>query len=314
MAGREKPVLIIKHGALGDFILSFPAFAAIRRHHAGARVVLLTTPPFAGMARQSDWFDEVWTDQRGHAPAALFGLARRIRNAGFARIYDLQMTARTTHYFRWFFLGRKRPEWSGIAPGCSHPDRNPERARLHALERMQRQLEQAGIRVEGLPDTSFLQADISRFSLPEPFVLLVPGGARHRPEKRWPEEHFTTLAVMSAANGLTPVLLGAGDEAATLERIAAACPEAVNLCGRTDFADLASLARGARWAVGNDTGPMHLLAASGCPALTLFSAASSPARARPRGPCTAVLQCDPLVTLAPEKVWRSIPGAPGGKA
>ncbi len=314
MTGTNKPVLVIKHGALGDFILSFPAFAAIRRHHQTARIILLTTPPFAAMAEQSGWFDEIWLDRRSNSPLALFALARRIRQGGFARIYDLQMTSRTARYFRWFFIGCRRPEWSGIAPGCSHPDRNPERARLHALERLQAQLAQAGIEAEGLPDTSFLQADIGRFALPDPFVLLVPGGARHRPEKRWPAESYAALAAMAAARGLQPVLLGTGDEAEALEAIAAACPDAINLCGRTDFSDLASLARAARWAVGNDTGPMHLIAASGCPSLTLFSAASSPARARPRGPRTAFLQREPLNDLKPEEVWQKLAAVSGVNA
>ena len=40
----------------------------------------------------------------------------------------------------------------------------------------------------------------------------------------------------------------------------------------------------ARYAIGNDTGPMHLIAAAGIPAVVLFSAASDPALCAPRGP------------------------------
>ncbi|HEY2132072.1 MAG TPA: ADP-heptose--LPS heptosyltransferase, partial [Acetobacteraceae bacterium] len=31
-----KDILVIRHGALGDFVLSFPAFAAIRAQHPQA--------------------------------------------------------------------------------------------------------------------------------------------------------------------------------------------------------------------------------------------------------------------------------------
>ncbi len=46
------PVLVIKHGALGDFVLATGCFAAIRRHHTRARLVLLTTARFAALARE----------------------------------------------------------------------------------------------------------------------------------------------------------------------------------------------------------------------------------------------------------------------
>jgi hypothetical protein len=37
-------ILVIKLGALGDFVHAFPAFAAIHAHHAADYVTLLTTP------------------------------------------------------------------------------------------------------------------------------------------------------------------------------------------------------------------------------------------------------------------------------
>jgi ADP-heptose:LPS heptosyltransferase len=69
--------------------------------------------------------------------------------------------------------------------------------------------------------------------------------------------------------------------AATIQEF---CAEAVDLTGQTDLPGLAALAAGARFAVGNDTGPMHLAAAMGCPTVTLFSYDSDPSRTQPRGP------------------------------
>ena len=39
-------ILVIKLGALGDFIYALGPMAAIRRHHKDARITLLTTAPF----------------------------------------------------------------------------------------------------------------------------------------------------------------------------------------------------------------------------------------------------------------------------
>ncbi|MEC7538546.1 MAG: ADP-heptose--LPS heptosyltransferase, partial [Pseudomonadota bacterium] len=43
---KERPVLVIKLGALGDFVQALGPFSAIRAHHADQRIALLTTPPF----------------------------------------------------------------------------------------------------------------------------------------------------------------------------------------------------------------------------------------------------------------------------
>ena len=64
---------------------------------------------------------------------------------------------------------------------------------------------------------------------------------------------------------------------------AALCEGARNLCGETSLIDVIALARGAAGAVGNDTGPMHLIAAAGCPTVVLFSRASDPGLCAPRG-------------------------------
>jgi ADP-heptose:LPS heptosyltransferase len=56
------------------------------------------------------------------------------------------------------------------------------------------------------------------------------------------------------------------------------------MTGRTTLFSVASLARRAEFAVGNDTGPMHLAAAMGCPCVTLFSYASDLTRTQPRSP------------------------------
>ena len=55
----KKKILIIKHGALGDFMLSFGPFAAIKKQHLRDHLVLLTTKTFIDFARESNYFDEI---------------------------------------------------------------------------------------------------------------------------------------------------------------------------------------------------------------------------------------------------------------
>lgn len=294
-------ILVIKLAALGDVVQAFGPFAAIRAHHPGAGITLLTTPPYAGLLRRSPWFDRIWEDGRpGWADLpALWRLARRLRGAGFRRVYDLQTSARSSRYRRLVGAGA---EWSGIAPGASHPHANPARDAMHTLERQREQLEMAGIRDFPAPDLGWLDGDVARFGLPPRFALLVPGASPGRPGKRWP--HYPALA---AALDLPAVVIGGKAEAPLAAGILAAAPGAIDLTGRTSLAEIGALARRAAFAVGNDTGPTHLAAAAGCPTLALFGGESDPALCAPRGPHAAVLRRDPLAALEVAEVRAALP-------
>src|SRR5579863_354733 len=278
--------------------------AAIRAFHRDAEITLLTTLPYADFARLAPYFDRVWIDERPRwdDPAGLLRLARKLRAGRFDRVYDLSTRTRSALYFR--LMWRPSLEWSGIVRGASHrqPD-TPERRRMHTLDREADQLHWAGIPGPiPAPGLSWAVADVTRFALPPDYVLLIPGGAPHRPEKRWPVAHFIELATRIAASGVAPVVIGGPDERELGAAIAAAVPTSRDLTGQTDFADIVELARKARRAIGNDTGPMHLAAAAGAPATVLYSAASDPALTPPRGEDVVILRRDNLTDLAVDDV------------
>jgi ADP-heptose:LPS heptosyltransferase len=303
--GNTQPerILVIKLGALGDVVLALGPFAAIRRHHGDARITLLTTAPYAGFLAQSGWFDEVWIDLRPSfaRPDRWLALRRRLRAGGFHLVYDLQTSDRSGWYFRLMGPGR-RPQWSGIAPGCSHPHDNPSRDRLHSIERQNEQLAAAGLHAVPDADLSWVMADVAGFGLGARYVLLAPGGAAHRPAKRWPVDSYGALANELVTAGVEPVILGGGEEAAIGAAIGLAAPGARDLAGATSLAQIAVLARGAVGAVGNDTGPMHMIAAAGCASVVLFSAESDPALTAPRGAAMTVLRRDQLADLSVAEV------------
>ena len=297
-------ILVIKLGALGDIVQAMGAAAAIRDFHHG-EITLLTTRPYAELMRRAPYFDVVWVDERPgwRDPMGLARLARRLRGGHFDRVYDLSTRQRSALYF-WLMRRVGGPEWSGIARGASHkqPD-TPERRRMHTLDREADQLRWAGIPGPiPPPDMSWAPADVSRFALPGDYVLLVPGGALHRPEKRWPLAHFIALAQRIVAAGLVPVVVGGAGERELGEAIAAAVPQAHDLTGRTEFGDIVALGGGARRAIGNDTGPMHLAVVGGAPATVLYSAASDPALTAPRGRDVVILRRDHLDDLSVDEV------------
>lgn len=303
MAPAPQRILVIRLSAFGDVVQALTPMAAIRRHHADAHITALTTRPYADLLRASPYVDDVWIDARPKAWSlrGWLALRRRLRAGRFGRVYDLHNADRTAAYFRLLGPGR-RPEWSGTARGCSHPHANPARDAMHVMDSWAEQLKIAGIPDMPPADLSWLQADIARFGLGPRYALLVPGGSPHRPQKIWPAERFGALAQGLAERGVRPVILGTAAERAIAGVIRAACPAAHDLTGQTSFAELASLARGAACAVGGVTGPMHLLAGAGAPAVVLFSAVSDPAQCGPRGRAVRYLRRDDLRDLAADEV------------
>jgi len=283
-------ILVVKLGALGDFVQALGPMAAIRNHHPQHRIVLLTTQPYLKIAQASAYFDDIWLDEK----PKLFEVHKwwRLRNRllaeKFDRVYDLQTSDRSGFYYKLLGPGT-RPEWSGIVTGCSHPHSNPDRDFMHTLDRQREQLLITGIGDVPVPDLSWLDGDISAFDLPQPFMVLAAGGAGHRPEKRWGIDKYTAVADYFLNQGITPVLIGTHAEQDELAVIATACPGARNLCGQTDLLQIAGLARRSVMAVGNDTGPMHLIAVVGGRCLVLFSKTSDPKLCGQRGASVDVM-------------------------
>ena len=324
---KVEKILVIKLSALGDFVLALAAMKKIREAHRKAHITLLTTPPFEALAKTCPYFNAVETDGRPENFGQWMALRRRIRTAQYDRVYDLQTSAHSNRIFQ--LLRPNPPPWSGIAFGCSLPHKNPLRNSMHTLERQADQLMYAGIWPDAptepgtapKPDLSWIWKDqpaerpVPGAVKPRPYVMFVPGGSAHRPEKRWPVEKYGELARILYSKGFDIVIIGGPQETPLAHAMQREVPRARDLTGRTDFARIAILGAKAALAIGNDTGPLHL-AAAGAPTLVLFSSASDPALSAPRGK-VAVLRAErlsdlPVATVAQRA--QSLIGATAGAA
>ncbi len=302
----HKKILIIKLGALGDFIQALGPMAAIRRHHPDAEITLLTTKPFVSFGLACGYVDHVWTDikPKWNNLKGWLELSRKLRTGRFERVYDLQNNDRTALYLK--MIGARHTEWVGAAPGASHRNNDPARTQGTALQGHVQTLALADIHDIVIDDLRWVKGDFAHFinneGLQKPYVLLVPGSAPERPEKRWPAENYARLARIIDDWGYQPVLIGTHHEEALAQRICALHPRTLNLTAKTALFDLVVLARYAAGAIGNDTGPMHLIAPTGCPSLALFSRSSLPHRHAPQGPHVKTHQVDDLKDLKVEEV------------
>lgn len=120
-------------------------------------------------------------------------------------------------------------------------------------------------------------------------AILCPG-AEYGPAKRWPVEHFATLARELVAQGWTVWTIGSNKDQAIGESIAQLSQgAAINLCGRTQLADAIDLLSGADVVITNDSGLMHVAAALDRPLVALFGS-SSPEFTPPLAQRVAILQ------------------------
>ncbi|MBI3440224.1 MAG: glycosyltransferase family 9 protein [Proteobacteria bacterium] len=298
-------VLVIKLGALGDFILAMGAMEAIRRHHKNAQITLLTTRPFVDMAERSGYFNHIIVDPRPkfYELQDWYFLFNQFNKGNYARVYDLQLNDRTKVYYRLFM---KKPEWSGVIAGSPLYYPNTNWRDMHAFKRHQEILQVAGIDMR-IPDLSWMTADISLFKPKDPYVLLISGSAPSRLEKRWPATRYGALGLKLIKDGYQVAIIGTQAEAEVIERVVKSCPDIVDLCGRTSLYDIAALARGAAGAVGNDTGPTHLVSVIGCPTIALFcSAASNPAYSSPVGQAVQAIQAEDLGDVSVGVVYKHL--------
>ena len=94
-----------------------------------------------------------------------------------------------------------------------------------------------------------------------PVIALMPG-AEYGPAKCWPLEKFAELSTLLAAEGYDVWILGSDKDNPAGQEITDNSG-ARNLCGKTSLEDVIDLLAFAEQAVSNDSGLMHVAAASG---------------------------------------------------
>ena len=299
-------LLVIKHGALGDIVQGFGAFASLRAGYPKARIALLTTSPFVGLANMMPWFDEVHIDRRkGVLQLQESWRIRKLIRENWDIIVDLQCSQRTGRYFQ--FFARADTRWIGTAAGCSDPC--PDFTGINNHQRMRIAAEMAGGAEAVMHEIEWLfEKEVSLLSLgaAKPYAVLVPGCSLAKPQKRWPAENFAALARTWHEDNISVVLTGTAADRDVIEMVQAQAPNAINLCGQTSIADLARLSASAEFVVGNDTGPVFLAAATGAPTIMVMGPDTNPKMSAPTGPRCGWVQAAPISEVSVGDVQRAL--------
>jgi ADP-heptose:LPS heptosyltransferase len=120
-----------------------------------------------------------------------------------------------------------------------------------------------------------------------PFVVVHPGASVPARAPR-PDDARAYVAALAGA-GWDVVVTGGPGERELAAHVAGGAPRAVDLAGRTTFAELAGVLAAAAGVVVGNTGPAHLAAAVGTPVVSLFAPVVPADRWAPYGVPTVLL-------------------------
>ncbi len=283
-------ILVIRGGAIGDFILTLPVLSALRKHFPQARLAVLGYPHIAQLALAGGLADEVRSIE-ARPLAGFFArhgtLAEELQDyfAGFAVIlsylYDPDQIFQSN-------VARCSP-----AQFIACPHRPDEKARLHATEVFLKPLERLAIyaadivprlnlaprdpslpsaRPPGSPNSepNRLQSDGQPAWAESHWLAVHPGSGSEG--KNWPEARWTELLQSLARTMVWQFLLVGGEaEEGRLERLARALPESrIERARNLALPELARRLAACAAFLGHDSGITHLAAAVGLPGLVLW--------------------------------------------
>ena len=274
MSAIKPKILVIRGGAIGDFILTLPAIAALRRQFPHAHLEVLGYPHIAQLAVAGGLADRV-------QPIEAHGLA-----GFFARGGTLEQDL--MDYFSEFdlvisYLYDPDEIFKTNVCRClvgqfiAGPHRPDETERLHATQVYLKPLERLAIfDADPVPRLSLNPqlpgaAERSKDGSTLNQLVLHPGSGSEK--KNWPETNWAGLIQQIAATTNWNLLLVGGEaEGERLQRLAGALPSArCSIARGLPLAELAQRIQSGAAFVGHDSGITHLAAAVGLPCVVLWA-------------------------------------------
>ncbi len=301
MPGPVGRVLVVRLDSDGDVLLAGPAVRAVA---AGAGdVVLLAGPRGAQAAELLPGVAEVlvWRSPWVDSPPPpvrrvdLEDVVARLAATGCAEAVVLtsfhQSPLPTALLLRLARVGRitgASVDYPGslldvrVRPGEDLAEDLPESQRALAIAAA------AGYRLPDADDDRLAvrpPPDVARLVGQGPYLVVHPGASV--PARVWPPQRCAQAVAALTRAGHRVLVTGSPAERELTARVAAGY--ALDLGGRTTFAELAGVLAGARAVVVGNTGPAHLAAAVGTPVVSLFAPVVPARRWAPYGVACVLL-------------------------
>ncbi len=267
-------VLLIKLRAMGDAVLTLPSLAELKRSLPQARIDVLCPPASVAVYRDDPRVGKIWAYVRGGLGLrGHFRLAQQLQDEHYELAVCLHASYRSA-LLGWLSgaLWRSVRNHSGRDWFVTMPSTEAKEPK-NIIQRDFDALRALGLQPRDLKPrmaipASARQAALRRaraLKLKKGSVLIFPGAGKL--EKRWPLNRFLALGKFLKARRHSVVLMNAPGEASL--RSAALTAGLVH-AEISDIKELGALSRLCGYAMGNDSGPRHIAAASGAKTFTLF--------------------------------------------
>ena len=276
-------ILIIKLGALGDVINTFPAVIRIKDYFSSARVHWLIAPLSFPLVSEHPAVDNVIVFDKNNIKKSFFKIKKKIGKIKFDIAIDFQRTLKSGFFCMMSKAGRrigfdkKRcKEMTWLYPFERIPPSDPGK---HMLLQYLEFSDYLGAYSSDISwDISY--SDVKNYPIPKKYVVLNIGATKKA--NLWTPEGFSSLAAsVKSRYGLISVLTGGKEDAEFAVKISALSNHTViNLVGKTSIHDLKNVIGNSELVVSCDTGPMHLAVALNKNVVALFGP-SDPARTGP---------------------------------
>jgi len=301
-------ILIVGPSWVGDMVMAQTLFIALKSRHPEAIIDVLAPQWSRPILERMPQVNAALDMPVGHGSLQLamrFKLGRQLKRNGYDQTIVLPNSLKSALVP--FFAGiPKRTGWRGeMRYGLLSDIRLLDKARYPLMiERFIALAYKPGAMLpEPLPrprlvvDEVNVKTSLDNYALDmtRPVLALCPG-AEFGEAKRWPVNHYATVAQRKINEGWQVWLFGSEKDHAVGEQIKAqmtakARQQCVNLAGKTSLADAVDLMSVADAVVSNDSGLMHIAAALGRPLVVLYGS-SSPDFTPPLSDQVKVLRTD----------------------
>tara|TARA_B110000305_G_C19401192_1_gene620254 strand:+ start:447 stop:1364 length:918 start_codon:yes stop_codon:yes gene_type:complete len=297
-------ILVIKHGALGDFVMASGAMKSIRNYFPKDNILLLTEEKNIKFFKSIPYFNSIKKDNRKSMFFSIFTLFNIIFSQKINLIIDLQNSSRTQMYH--FFVSKFTKVKISSSRNYSHYRYIiPKQGDEHVIQGLNNQLFLLGLKTFEDPNLSWMIQN-SNQQVKKKYIILIPGASKTGSYKKWPEDRYAKLSNHFIENGFDIYLTGSNEDLKTMELIRATCPLAKIKIKESKIENFLELCQNASFIVANDTGPTHIAALSNRPLFWIAIDNSISKACQPFGKRVIPILSKNLLDIDPKKIIEKI--------